>query len=98
SKSPDHERKVEFIDASEQFKKGDGKVRILDDEGIFKLLSENHNKLKRSASIEEVSKNGFDLSVNRYVFEDLNLSPTEQSKLVPLRKLVNLIPRKTVKP
>jgi type I restriction enzyme M protein len=97
SKKPKAKSTIEFIDASEKYKKGD-KVNILDDVEIYRLLAEEENKLKRFVSIEEVSKNGYNLSVNRYVFEDLNLSTFENHNLVPLKDLIDQIPGKVVKP
>jgi type I restriction enzyme M protein len=89
------ERKIDFIDASDKFKLGDGKINILDNDAIFKLFDSDKNSKKGTVHINEISKNGYNLSVNRYVFEDLNLSVGEAHNLVRLKDLVTPLPRTT---
>lgn len=99
NKAPNEDQQIEFIDASEKFNLKDGKTRVLDVEEIFALLSlSEKSNLKKTVSYQEIVKNRYNLSVNRYVFEDLKLSAKEKEYLTPLKNLVVTDLEKTVRP
>jgi type I restriction enzyme M protein len=98
NKSSNEDQQVEFIDASEKFTLKDKKTRVLDVKGIFVLLSEENSNLKKSISFQEIVKNRYNLSVNRYVFDELNLLSEENQSLVALNNFVSQLPRTSIRP
>ena len=98
NKAPNEDQQIEFIDASEKFTSKDGKTRILDVEEIFALLLSKKSNLKKIVSYQEIVKNRHNLSVNRYVFEDLKLSGKEKENLTSLKELIVPVLEKTVRP
>lgn len=90
--------KVEFIDAKYKFIKDNSKVNVLDHLGIIQMLSDNNSAMKRSVAVEEIIENGYNLSINRYVFEGINLPFKENNKLKTLGEFLSILPKDSVLP
>ena len=92
------ENRVEFIDASEKYIPGKGKVNLIDVKGIIEIFSDSKHSLKRYVSKDEVAENRYDLLVNKYVVQSLELSANEEKNLLPLKDLIKPIPTNRKKP
>ncbi|PTX61112.1 histidine kinase/DNA gyrase B/HSP90-like ATPase [Kordia periserrulae] len=88
---------VRFIDATELHTKADGKRNVVKVDKVLSLIdSDTKNQLVRDISFQEIATNQYNLSVNRYVFEELEISEENKESLVPLKKILKRLPR--VKP
>lgn len=96
-KNQNKTRRVNFIDASEKFILKDNKKRILDLKAINSLISENKSQKKSLVEQDEILENNYNLSVHRYVFEELNLSILEDTYLTPLVELIKPIKQTQIK-
>lgn len=85
------ENRVEFIDASEKYISGKGKVNVIDIDNIIEIFSDSKHSLKRYVSKKEVAENEYNLSVNRFVFEELDLSASEEENLMSLEEIIEPI-------
>lgn len=94
TKSDVKQNEVEFIDASDKFNKEDGKLHTIQLIETLQLIEDESSKLKRKIVIDEIASNDYNLSVNRYVFEDLGLNVEEKKSLVKLKNLIKPISRK----
>lgn len=94
TKSSESRTNIEFIDATHNFNEEDGKLHTIQITEVLQLITDDSNKYKRNVNIKEVVSNDFNLSVHRYVFEDLGLTIEENDKLVKLKDLVQPISKK----
>lgn len=91
---------VKIVDGSSFYslnKKNKKNERTLDDKGLTKLINSNiENDFQLLVSKEEIEKNDYNLSVNRYFIEDLGLEDIETSKLETLGNLIKVVKREKV--
>jgi type I restriction enzyme M protein len=88
---------IRMIDASEMVLDVKSKQNILDIEKIFKALnSSSSNENCVFVNKEEIINNDYNLSVNRYLVEDLDLTDIEVSNLERLSNLVTIVKREKV--
>jgi len=85
---------IEFIDASKLVDKEYNKLNTIQLIETLQLISDKTNDLKRFVSINEIISNDYNLSVSRYVYEDLGISDDEKKDLVQLKDLVQPITKK----
>jgi type I restriction enzyme M protein len=86
--------KIRFVDGSELYKQESGKLNKIDLKSLLaeidRKVDSDYSKLVEPKSIVE---NDFNLSVNRYVFEEPIISTIDEDKLVRLSEVLSLIPR-----
>jgi type I restriction enzyme M protein len=88
---------IRMIDASEMILDVKSKQNILDLEKIFDALNNSFgNDNCVFVNLEEVIKNDYNLSVNRYFVEDLKLTERETSQLEKLETLITIVKRESV--
>ncbi|WP_298416803.1 N-6 DNA methylase [uncultured Kordia sp.] len=88
SKEKSSKKSVRFIDATNLYTKSSAKRNVIDADKVIALIdSYAKNELVRDISFQEVSENDYNLSVNRYVFEELQIPEVEQKYLVPLKNI-----------
>lgn len=84
---------IRMIDASGMVLESNSKQNILDLERFFETLNNSFgNNNCVFVSKEEIIKNDYNLSINRYQNLDLNLNETQQKNLVALKDLVTIVP------
>ncbi|MGP1994083.1 N-6 DNA methylase [Zobellia laminariae] len=88
--------KIEFINATELVNKESSKIHKILLEQTIELISEESNKLKRLVGVEEIKSNDYNLSVNRYIYDDLGISEEDKKNFVQFKNLVRPIVRKKV--
>lgn len=96
NKKENKTREIEFIDATQKFFSNKNKARILDVQAILNLLTSEESSLKRTVGFQEIKSNEFNLSVNRYVFEDLKITEDEKKQLTALKELVTPLRTKRI--
>jgi len=87
---------IEFIDATELADKENSKLYRIKLTETLQLITEDSNELKRYVSLDEVKSNDYNLTVNRYVYEDLGISDEERKHLVKFKDLVTPVARRRV--
>lgn len=87
---------IEFIDATQFVDKESSKLYKIKLIETLQLISGEFNKFKKLISFNEIISNDFNLSVNRYVYEDLGISDKEKENLVKLKDLVTPIAKDRV--
>ncbi|TXE08558.1 N-6 DNA methylase [Gelidibacter salicanalis] len=85
-----------FVDATTCIKKESSKVQIIDTDQVKNVLNSISSHLKKEIKVEQIIENGYDLSVHRYVYEELNLNPEEELQLQPLSELVIPVTRQKI--
>jgi type I restriction enzyme M protein len=80
---------IEFIDATELVDKEYSKLHRIKLVETLQLISDKSNRLKRYVGLEELKSNDYNLSVNRYVYEDLGISDEDIELLDKLKNLVS---------
>jgi type I restriction enzyme M protein len=88
---------IRMIDASEMILDVKSKQNILDLEKLFDALNnsfDNDNCV--FVNKEEIINNDYNLSVNRYLVEDLNLTKQELSRLESLNNIVTIVKRQRI--
>lgn len=85
---------IEFIDATELADKEHRKLHKIKLIETLQLISDDTNKLKRRVSLDEVKSNDYNLTVNRYIYEDLGISNEEKHHLVKFKDLVKPVARR----
>ncbi|MBC8755994.1 N-6 DNA methylase [Kordia sp. YSTF-M3] len=74
SKEKSPRSSVRFIDATDMFTTSKMKRNIVDAEKVITLIDEYaKNEFVQDVSFKEIAKNDYNLSVNRYVFEELQI-------------------------
>ncbi|QOD60672.1 N-6 DNA methylase [Polaribacter haliotis] len=96
-KNRESNKLIRLIDASNFVLKSKSKQNRLDIEKVFRVLkNENEKAFCKRITVEEVEQNDYNLLVNRYFVEDLNLTEKEASHLIKLNKLVTIVKRERV--
>ncbi|MEH6745796.1 MAG: N-6 DNA methylase [Maribacter arcticus] len=87
---------LEFIDATELVDKQYSKLHTIKLNETLELISSKESEFKRLVTIEEIISNDYNLSVNRYVYDDLGISVEDEENLVQFKNLVQPIARRKV--
>ncbi len=90
SKNASKPKHIKFIDATSLILSDKNKVNVIDVNAVLQLIdAKSDTKLLKHISNKEISSNQYNLAVNRYVFEPLNLSPDQESELVRLESIIS---------
>ena len=87
---------IEFIDASKLVNKEYNKLHRIKLDETLQLISDESNKFKRHVSLDELKSNDYNLTVNRYVYEDLSITDEEKRHLVKFKELVTPVAKRRV--
>tara|TARA_R110002126_G_scaffold208042_2_gene354995 strand:- start:12985 stop:15471 length:2487 start_codon:yes stop_codon:yes gene_type:complete len=94
SKEQHNHKEIKMVDASNMVSKQRNKQNILDVDQVLKSLkSDGRSEFLKYVSVNEIIENDYNLSVNRYFVEDLNLSEEETFHLEKLSNIVTIVKR-----
>lgn len=92
SKTKNKYAKVRFLDATKLYVTQSNKQNLIDSNKVIELIESNRkSEWIKNVSLEEIAENDYDLSVNRFVTEDLGLSENESKELVKLNDLISIV-------
>lgn len=92
SKDDSKNEAVKFIDATDLFTTDSNKTNKIDSDAVIALIESNQEgEHVKNISNQTIVENNYSLAVNRYVFEPLNLTNTELSKLTKLSDVVRML-------
>lgn len=92
SKDPLKKGYVKFIDATGLVKADNNKLNIIDSDEVISLIeSRQESRLIKHVANKTIVQNQFDIAVNRYVFEPLDLSLSQNESLVMLKDIISSI-------
>ncbi|MCG8182759.1 N-6 DNA methylase [Tenacibaculum piscium] len=88
---------IKLIDASKMVLDAEYKQNTLDLENVLQALKSKENtKFSKFITTEEIVKNDYNLSVNRYFVEEFNLTEKESSALEKLSNILTIVKNEKV--
>lgn len=97
SKEQNNNKGIKMVDASNMISRQRNKQNILNVDQVLKSLElVDESEFSKYITINEIKKNEYNLSVNRYFVEDLHLTEEETSHLEKLSKVVTIVKRERV--